>query len=75
MLDNIQRTTAHSGRETMTITTIFDTCHPRSDVLHGGISDTDFAADLASVVSGSKATEYRDPVRFFADTYVTPLPL
>ena len=55
----------------MIIPTIFDTCRPRTDVLHGGISDSDFAADLASVVSGSKATEYRDPVRFFADTYPT----
>ena len=75
MLDNIPRTTVNSGRDTMTIATIFDTCRPRSDVLHGRISDADFAADLASVVSGSKATEYRDPVWFFADTYVTPLPL
>ena len=55
----------------MTIPTIFDTCRPRPDILHGRISD----AHLASVVSGSKATEYRDPVWFFADTYVTPLPL
>ena len=55
----------------MTIPTIFDTCRPRTDVLHGGISDADFAADLASVISGSTATEYRDPVRFFADTYPT----
>ena len=55
----------------MTIPTIFDACRPRLDVLHGGISDADFTADLSSAVSGSKATEYRDPVRFFADTYPT----
>ena len=67
MLDNIPRTAAHSGRDTMTIPTIFDTCRPRTDVLHGGISDADFAADLASVISGSKTTEYRNPVRFFAE--------
>ena len=39
----------------MTIPTIFDTCRPRTDGLHGGISDADFASDLASVGSGSKA--------------------
>ena len=59
----------------MTVAMIFDTCRPRSDVLHGRISDADFAVDLAAVVSGSKATEYREPVWFFAGTYVSPLPL
>ena len=59
----------------MAIPTIYDTCRPRSDILHGRISAADFDSDLASVVSGSKATEYRDPVWFFADTYVAQLPL
>ena len=56
----------------MTVPTIFETCRPRGDVLKGAISDSDFAADLASVVSGRRARpEYLDPVRFFADTYPT----
>ena len=55
----------------MTIPTIFDTCTPRSDVLRGEIAEADFAADLASVVAGKGSAEYRDPVRFFADTYPT----
>ena len=62
---------AQLGRETMTIPTIFDTCTPRSDVLRGEIAEADFAADLASVVAGKGSAEYRDPVRFFADTYPT----
>ena len=55
----------------MTIPTIFDTCTPRSDVLRGEIAEADFAADLAAVVAGTGNAEYRDPVRFFADTYPT----
>ena len=55
----------------MTIPTVFDTCTPRSDVLRGEIVEADFAADLASVVAGKGSPEYRDPVRFFADTYPT----
>ena len=30
--------------------TIFDTCRPRPEVLHGTVADTDFAADLAQVL-------------------------
>ena len=55
----------------MTARTIFDTCTPRSDVLRGEIAEADFAADLASVISGKGSVEYRDPARFFADTYPT----
>ena len=55
----------------MSIPTIFETCRPRGDVLAGVIADADFAADLASVVSGRAGPEYLDPVRFFADTYPT----
>ena len=55
----------------MTTPTIFDTCEPRDDVLSGAIADADFAADLASVIAGTATPEYRDPARFFADTYPT----
>lgn len=54
----------------MTVPTIFETCRPRSDVL-AGIADADFAADLAQVVTGTGSAQYRDPVRFFANTYPT----
>ena len=54
----------------MTVPTIFETCQPRPDVL-AGITDADFAADLAQVVTGAGSEEYRDPVRFFANTYPT----
>ena len=55
----------------MAIPTMFDTCTPRSGVLQGEIAEADFAADLASVVAGKGSAEYRDPARFFADTYPT----
>ena len=50
--------------------TIFDTCIPRSDVLAGTV-ESDFAADLASVVRGEAKAEYNDPESFFASTYPT----
>ena len=55
----------------MTAPTIFDTCRPRPDVLHGTVTEADFAADLAQVIVGAGSVEYVDPVRFFANTYPT----
>ena len=55
----------------MTIPTIFETCRPRADVLEGSVAETDFAADLAQVIIGGGNEEYRDPARFFANTYPT----
>ena len=56
----------------MAVPTIFDLCTPRADILAGGISDSDFAADLAHVVRGSCGpTQYSDPACFFANTYPT----
>ena len=55
----------------MTVPTIFDTCRPRPDVVDGTVADADFAADLASVLTGSAGAGYRDPVKFFANTYPT----
>ena len=54
----------------MTVPTIFETCQPRQDVL-AGVTDAEFAADLAQVLTGTGSAEYRDPVRFFANTYPT----
>lgn len=55
----------------MTVPTIFETCQPRADVLKGAITESDFAADLAQVVNNTGTDEYRDPARFFANTYPT----
>ena len=54
----------------MTISTIFDTCRPRPDVLDGTVSDTDFTADLAQVLTGKATAAYR-AVQFFGNTYLT----
>lgn len=56
----------------MTVSTIFESCRPRSDVLTGSISEADFAADLAKVIVGQgDKDEYTDPAHFFANTYPT----
>ncbi len=54
----------------MTVPTIFETCIPRSDVM-AGVADAEFAADLAQVLSATGSADYRDPARFFANTYPT----
>ena len=51
--------------------TIFDLCRPRADVLDGKLADADFAADLARVLTGNAAREYREPAAFFANTFPT----
>jgi predicted AAA+ superfamily ATPase len=55
----------------MTLPTLFDLCTPRQDVLQGTISESDFAADLAQVLRGNAPEEYKDPVKFFANTHPT----
>ena len=54
----------------MTVPTVFETCRPRKDVL-AGVADADFAADLAQALADTGSEEYRDPARFFANTYPT----
>ncbi len=44
---------------------------PHPDVAQGRYKNAEFAADLAQVARGEGAYEYRDPVEFFARTYVT----
>lgn len=44
---------------------------PHPDVAQGRYLNAEFAADLAQVARGEGAFEYRDPVEFFARTYVT----
>ena len=44
---------------------------PHPDVAQGRYRNAEFAADLAQVARGEGAYEYRDPVEFFARTYIT----
>lgn len=44
---------------------------PHPDVAEGRYRVAEFAANLAQVARGEGAIEYRDPVEFFARTYVT----
>ena len=44
---------------------------PHPDVAQGRYLNAEFAADLSQVARGEGAIEYRDPVEFFARTYVT----
>lgn len=53
----------------MNVSTIFEACQPRADVLKGNIAEADFAAYLAQVIIGRGGGEYIDPARFFANTY------
>ena len=48
-----------------------DVIEPHPDVALGRYKNAEFAADLAQVARGEGAYEYRDPVEFFARTYVT----
>ncbi len=48
-----------------------DVIEPHPDVAQGLYKNAEFAADLAQVARGEGAYEYRDPVEFFARTYVT----
>ncbi len=48
-----------------------DVIQPHPDVAEGRYKNAEFAADLAQVARGEGAFEYRDPVEFFARTYVT----
>ena len=51
--------------------TIFELCTPRADVLAGNIKESDFAADLAQVLTGKAPKEYLDPKTFFSNTHPT----
>ena len=48
-----------------------DVIKPHPDVAAGRYKNAEFAADLAQVARGDGSFEYRDPVEFFARTYVT----
>lgn len=48
-----------------------DVIQPHPDVAQGRYKNAEFAADLAQVARGEGSLEYRDPVEFFARTYLT----
>lgn len=48
-----------------------DVIEPHPDVAQGRYKNAEFAADLAQVARGEGSLEYRDPVEFFARTFVT----
>lgn len=48
-----------------------DVITPHPDVATGRYKNAEFAADLAQVARGEGSIEYRDPVEFFARTYIT----
>lgn len=48
-----------------------DIIEPHPDVAQGRYKNAEFAADLGQVARGEGSFEYRDPVEFFARTYVT----
>ena len=59
------------GPSKCSVKTIFDLCKPRLDVLTGAVRESDFAADLAQVLTGKAPKEYGDPATFFANTHPT----
>ncbi len=42
----------------MTLPNIFDLCKPRDDVAKGTIADSDYAANLANVLTGRASRDY-----------------
>ena len=50
---------------------LFEICVPRDDIRSGTARDSDFAADLAQVLTGTAPAEYMHPDLFFANTYPT----
>jgi len=55
----------------MTLPSIFDLCQPRDDVVKGTIADSDYAANLANVLTKRAFGDYTDPATFFTNTYPT----
>ena len=50
---------------------VFQTCHPRTEVLQGDLREEIFAARLRDVIEGRADPVYQDPRRFFENTYPT----
>ncbi|MFZ5915521.1 MAG: ATP-binding protein [Chloroflexota bacterium] len=50
---------------------VFETCQPRPEVLSGELKEEIFAARLKDVIDGTAEDVYREPARFFDNTYPT----
>lgn len=44
---------------------------PHKDVLEGSFKQSEFAADITQVASGTAPDEYQDAEKFFSRTYIT----
>lgn len=44
---------------------------PHKDVLEGTFKQSEFAADISQVASGTAPAEYQDAEKFFARTFIT----
>jgi uncharacterized protein len=44
---------------------------PHTDVLKGSFKQSEFAADISQVASGTASAEYQDPEKFFSRTFIT----
>ena len=55
----------------MTLPSIFDLCKPRDNVVKGTIADSDYAANLANVLTGRASRDYTDAPTFFTNSYPT----
>lgn len=55
----------------MMLPSVFELCEPRDDVKRGTIADSDYAANLANVLTGKASADYTDPPTFFTNTYPT----
>lgn len=53
------------------LSSIFDTCTPRDEILSGDLSLDVFAAKLRLVVEGTAPQVYQNPQTFFANTFPT----
>lgn len=53
------------------LSSIFDTCTPRDEILAGDLSLDVFAAKLRLVVEGTAPQVYQNPQTFFANTFPT----
>ncbi len=53
------------------MTTIYDSCHPRPDVLTGDLREDMFAAKLKAVMDGVADPVYQDPAKFWGNTFPT----
>lgn len=51
--------------------TIFESCHPRPEVLKGELREDIFAARLKDVIDGHADPVYQEPAIFFDNTYPT----